>query len=107
MKTISPAFPHDDASRAALVFAGDLVIYRQVPALQSFVAVAAARLRDALDGLDPQRAHKTLAAEDYDQRIGDLRAMWRVDDEVLRAWTDIFHEVGLGACAAERSARQS
>ena len=95
LKIYSPAFPHDDASRAALVFAGDLVIYRQVPALQSFVALAAARLRDALDGLDPQRAHKTLAAEDYDQRIGDLRAMWRVDNVVLRAWTDIFHEVGL------------
>ena len=63
--------------------------------MQAMLDRAATRLHDALDGIDPQLAHETLAADDYGQRIGKLRAAWRSDEAVLRGWIDIFRDIGL------------
>ena len=90
-----PGFPHRDASRAASVFAGDLVIYREVSAIQPLLAFTKERLIAAFDGRDPPRAHQTLDPDEYGRRMGNLRAAWRHNDEVRRAWIDIFTDVGL------------
>ena len=90
-----PRRPHDDAARAAMVFAGHLVVYRRVPALQPLLALARTRLEAAFHGLDPPRAHRTLDPEEYGRRMKALRKAWRHDDAVRKAWIEAFRDVGL------------
>ena len=90
-----PPRPHSDAARAAMVFAGDLAVYRQVPALDPLLALARTRLEAAFDGLDPQRAHRSLDAGEYGRRMAALRKAWRHDDAVRLAWIEVFRDIGL------------
>ena len=90
-----PPRPHGDAARAAMVFAGDLAVYRRVPALRPLLALARTRLEAAFGGLDPERAHRSLDAGEYGRRMAALRKAWRHDDAVRAAWIDVFRDIGL------------
>lgn len=94
--TLAPqAFPQTDTARAARVFAGDLVVYRQVPALEGLRDLAVRRIEAAFQGRDPLRAHESLAPPDYQRRVKELHRAWRRCPEVRQAWRAVFRDVGL------------
>lgn len=95
MELTYPDRPHSDRERADLVFRGGLAIYRQVAALRPLLALATQHLTAAFGGIDPRFAHKKIAPADYDNRMGEVRATWRRNDDVRTGWTMVFDDIGL------------
>ena len=87
-------FPQSDAARADSVFAGHLVVYRQVAAMADLLGYARERLTAAFAPHDPPTAHAALPPDDYRNRIDELRHDWRRDRTVKQLWTALFGEVG-------------
>jgi hypothetical protein len=94
--TLSPqAFPQADPDRAARVFAGELLVYRQVPALDGLRDLAVRWIEAAFEPHDPPRAHEVVAPADYQERVAKLHRVWRHCPAVREAWRAVFLAVGL------------
>jgi hypothetical protein len=89
--------PLDDARRGELVFDGQLLVFKDPPALTAF--------RDRLDGLireafgthDPVLAQWEHTREDYLDRVHRLQRRVRVDSEVRRQFVDALTGTGANA----------
>lgn len=94
-----PAFvvtsePLDDAARSRRVFAGDILVFRRLPALVELCRHADAVLREAFGGLAPPSAHEHLPPHDYEARRRALRAAFGRDTEAQRLLDAALEQAG-------------
>ncbi len=69
--------PLDDTERAALLFAGHLLIYRNIPAMRQLIDETDQQLRHILGGLDPVFAQHQLSPEQFLQLTGEAQTAFR------------------------------
>ncbi|MCP4328475.1 MAG: hypothetical protein GY791_08580 [Alphaproteobacteria bacterium] len=93
MTVESIAFPEDDPARAARVFDGALVVYRQVAALAPLLTLARDHVEAVLGG-EPRTAHQRFTVGDYLDKVETLRRNWRSEGRVRALWIDILRAVG-------------
>jgi hypothetical protein len=92
---VEEPFPQADETRAERVLAGDLVVYRRVPAMMDLVDLARACIEDAFAGHPPPTAHLELRPGDYLDRCAAMRRAWRRDPRVRAHWAEAFEQVGV------------
>lgn len=87
--------PLTDGSRGPRLFSGEVLVFRQVPAARSLVALAQRRLRACFPEVEEvATAQHALSEETFLRRVVGLTADWRKDAEVAEAFTDLL--TGLG-----------
>lgn len=86
--------PHSDKDRAALVFNGAIVVYRQVDAVHRLVAYLKDRVWRGFAPEDPLTAERTLVGPTYRQTSMRLRKNIAADQETERLFRAVFLEVG-------------
>ncbi|WP_119167664.1 hypothetical protein [Algihabitans albus] len=87
--------PLSDALRGPRLFAGEVLIFRQVPAAQDLVALALRRLRSCFpETEDPATAQRVLAEAEFLKRVVALTAAWRKDPEVTVAFARLLTALG-------------
>lgn len=86
--------PLDDAARGARVYAGDILIFRRLPAMAELCRAADRLLREAFGGREPTTAHQRLPPPDYDARRRGLRPAFAGDGEVQRLLAEALRQTG-------------
>ncbi|WP_315982620.1 hypothetical protein [Aliamphritea spongicola] len=87
--------PISDAERAALLFAGHLLVYRQRPAMQRMIAYTRELLEDELQGLDPVTVQKHLSREEFLERVGAVQTRFRTSEDAKLIFFDVLRECGV------------
>lgn len=87
--------PISDAERAALLFAGHLLVYRQRPAMQRMIAYTRELLEDELPGLDPVTVQKHLSREEFLERVGAVQTRFRTSEDAKLIFFDVLRECGV------------
>ena len=77
MKIIQLDQPIDDPQRATHLFRGELLVFRQIPAMQQLIDRTDTLLRNRLGGLEPARAQHQLSPEDFLQLTGEAQSEFR------------------------------
>jgi len=77
MKIIQLDHPISDPQRAEQIFRGELLVFRQIPAMQQLIDRTDRLLRDKLGGLEPARAQHQLSPEDFLQLSGEAQSEFR------------------------------
>ena len=87
--------PLTDPSRGPRLFAGEVLVFRQVPAARTLVALAQQRLRVCFPEVeDAATAQHVLSEAEFLKRVLSLTADWRKDAEAARAFTDLLTALG-------------
>ena len=85
----------EDRQRRALVYNGDLLVFRGVAPLRELCEHTAALARDELRTRDPVHAHTEMAADDHAAAVGRLQLRYRADAEARRLLFATFEHVGV------------
>jgi len=80
-----------------LTLSGDLVIWRQVPALLALCAHADAMIRAGLQDAEPLTAETRIDGTDYVKRVRRLRAQFKDDAAITGGFKQAMIECGLAA----------
>lgn len=72
--------PVSDQERAERLFAGDLLIYRNIPTMSELVSYSDKHLREALDGRDPTTAQQHFSREAFIERTGKVQTAFRTSE---------------------------
>jgi len=80
------------------LFAGDILIFRNQPAIHALVAQADRMIRDAFPETAPQTITQAVARDPFVRRAAELRRAYGEDDQVLEGWRR-----ALGACGLNLS----
>lgn len=85
------------------VYAGDLLVVRNVPAMQVLVARFHEVLCDAFESQDPMHAQFALGREEWGRRALELRARFKRDETAREMTTSLFGQFGFdpGRTAAD------
>jgi hypothetical protein len=89
------ALPSDEIGR--LTLNGDLVVWRQLPALDKLCTVAEGMLRDGLQDDDPQTAETRIEGDVFVKRVRALRARFKEEPGIVAAFKQALSETGLDA----------
>lgn len=91
--SISP--PLDDAARGPRLFAGQILLFRQVPEALSLAKLADRRLRDAFPEADhPSEAQHALPEAEFLARTSACLAAWRKDAEAAAGYRRLLAALG-------------
>lgn len=88
--------PIETTEIGRLTLGGDLLVWRQVPALLELVRLSDARLRAGF-GVDPLQAEAHFSPDDYLKTVRRLRAAFKADDAINVAFKRALVEIGLAA----------
>ena len=77
------------------IFAGDILIFQHVPALNDLCQAIDRQVREGLDGVEPATAEARLAPDVFLGRVRGLRSKVRADRELLRLVGEAVAQVGL------------
>lgn len=86
--------PMDDLQRGAIVFGGDVIVFRNTPAMQDLRARSVSLIRAALEDDDPVTAHRRISPGDYALRAATLQMRHRKDPDIRTAWKDVLAQAG-------------
>jgi hypothetical protein len=86
--------PLDDVKRSEALFAGDLLIFKDVPPLRRFSELVGRLLREAF-GESPERAQFDLGADEFAARASDLAHRVRRDPDALGSFAEVLRHVGV------------
>jgi hypothetical protein len=86
--------PLDDELRSHALFAGDLLVFKDVAPLRRFSTLVGDLLRGTF-GDPPERAQFDLGPEEFAARASDLRRRLRRHSEALRAFSEVLRHVGV------------
>jgi hypothetical protein len=90
----------DDAARGPRLFAGEILLFRQVPEAHALAGLADRRLRAAFpETAHPVEAQHALPAAAFLEQLDRFVLAWRRDPEVARAYAALL--AGLGCAPAE------
>ena len=90
--------PLSEAERNARLYGGDILIFRGFPRVVECLDLLRARCLDYL-GDDPLQVHTHQSATAIEQRLDELRAALRRDDEINHAWREALAELGVDSDA--------
>ncbi|HWA43903.1 MAG TPA: hypothetical protein VHA10_11880 [Hypericibacter adhaerens] len=93
LETLDGALPAD--LLGARIFAGDILIFRQLPALRSLCRTIDEMVRAGLGDEDPERAETRLAPDLFLARVRALRSQVRADKALLRQIGEAVAQTGL------------
>ncbi len=98
MTTLSLDHSISDKERAERLFRGELLIYRNIDAMQALISYTDTLLRKHLDGIDPVTAQQYLAPDVFLNKMGKVQTIFRQSQEPK----DLFFAV-LEACGMDLS----
>ncbi len=84
-----------DEARAELLFAGNLLVYRQRPAMQRMIEFTRELLAETLQGLDPVTAQKHLSREVFLDKVGAVQTRFRTSEAAKLIFFDVLRECGV------------
>ena len=84
-----------DWQRSERLFSGELLIYRQRPAMHQLIALADQMLREALNGLEPSRAQARLSREQFLQLTGQVQAGFRRSEDARALFFEVLRQCGV------------
>jgi len=87
--------PICDRERSERLFSGELLIYRQIPAMLELIEQADARLRTALGGLEPDTAQHHLGRDEFLDRTGQVQTAFRKDPAMHALFFDVLKQCGV------------
>lgn len=85
----------DDQRRRELIYGGDLIVYKDVPATHELVAATDQLIREALDLPDPTLAHQQLDPAALAARLGPLQQRYRRHEEATALMRTALRQVGV------------
>jgi len=86
--------PLDDAQRREAVFAGDLLVFKDVSPLRRFSQLVGGLLREAFGG-SPEQAQFDLGTAEFAARASDLGRRLRRHSDALRSFREVLRHVGM------------
>lgn len=89
--TLDTPLPRDEL--AERLFAGELIVFRGLPAMGRLVEMTRARAEAAL-GRSPEAAHRVLELEELRARAGMLRQEFAAAEDLRSAFTEVFSALG-------------
>ncbi len=88
------AYPLSDRKRGDLIYAGKLVVFKDVPAVQALCSFSDSIVKQTF-GSDPQAAQFRLTCDEYLDMAADLRERFRRHREPKRLFAAALEEVGV------------
>jgi hypothetical protein len=85
----------DDQLRRELIYAGDLIVYKDVPAMRELAALTDRLLQDALGIPDPPLVHRRLDSARLADLLVPLRQRYRQDEEATALMRTALGQVGV------------
>ena len=81
------------------LYAGEILCFSALPAMQALVALARDHCERALAGIagDPTQVHAVLAPAEQVEHLGRLRRDYAQDGAVRARWRELFESIGLPA----------
>src|SRR5262245_34889822 len=93
LQIVRGALPREQIG--ARIFAGDILIFQQVPALKALCQAIDAMVREGLGDAAPETAETRLASDVFLSRVRALRGRVHADKALLRQFGDAIAQVGL------------
>lgn len=87
--------PISDAERAALLFAGNLLVFRQRPAMSRLIDFTSEMLAAELGSIDPVSAQQYLSPEEFLERTGRVQTAFRTSEQAKLLFFDVLRECGV------------
>jgi hypothetical protein len=83
-----------DKERADYLFAGDIIVYKQRPAMHELIQYCHKLLHQAL-GLDPVYAQKTLGKADFIAKTSQVQDSFKKDNKAKQLFFEVLRECGV------------
>lgn len=85
----------DDQQRSERLFSGELLIYKQVPAMLALIETADQQLRTALSGIYPPTAQQHLNRATFLQHTGAVQTAFRRDPAMRALFFKVLEQCGV------------
>ncbi|MGB0943462.1 MAG: hypothetical protein ACPGUE_13710 [Marinomonas sp.] len=85
----------NDKDRAELLFKGNLLVFKQRPAMLELIKVCQQQLERALSGLDPMFAQQALGQAEFIRITAQVQAKFKQDKDVRQLFFQVLEECGL------------
>lgn len=86
-----------DAGRGALVYAGRLIVFRNVAAMHELIAHAERNVRDFFGSRDPTTAQFSLSPHSYQERAARLQTQFEKDPDTAQLLACVLEQTGVHA----------
>jgi len=97
MRLTESNYPLNEQPRNQQVFNGQLLVFRQVPAMLELIAYTDQLLRQHLNDRDPISAQRVLTPQQYLQLMGEAQYHFRTSDAPKRLFFAALKQVGVDA----------
>lgn len=87
--------PISDQERSERLFSGELLIYRQIPAMLELIEQADIQLKEALDGLEPDTAQYHFDRDEFLNRTGQAQTAFRKDAGMRTLFFEVLKQCGV------------
>lgn len=84
-----------DRERSEILFRGDIIIYRNISAMQDLLAYSDCLLREVLNGLEPTTAQQQLSPEAFLKKTGKAQTLFRQSEHARQLFFAVLAECGL------------
>lgn len=84
-----------DQERSERLFTGELLVYRQIPAMLALIEQADSQLKAALDGLDPDQAQHHFERDEFLKRTGTVQTSFRKDPKMRQLFFEVLKQCGV------------
>ncbi|MBU2964259.1 hypothetical protein Q4508_13070 [Amphritea sp. 2_MG-2023] len=84
-----------DEQRSKIIFAGDLIVFQQLPAMLELCQYTDQLLSESLNGLYPEQAQYHLSEQDYRRFVADTQKRIQADDKAKAMFFHALQEAGL------------
>lgn len=88
-------YPLDDRKRGELIYAGTLLVFEKVPAMQKFCVFADALIKDAFGSVDPEKAQFHVSRDEYLSIAATLQKRFRQHTEPKKLFAATLEEIGV------------
>lgn len=87
--------PISDKERAKRCFKGELIIYKNVPAMHELITYADDLLSDAFTGIEPIEAQHHFWPEEFLQRSGNVQKVFRTNEQPKQLFFKALEQCGV------------
>ena len=87
--------PISDKERAERCFSGELLVFKNIPAMQAMIKYSDALLTDALGGIKATEAQQQFLPEEFLQRTGNAQAQFRNSQEAKTLFFNVLAQCGV------------
>ncbi len=84
-----------DKERADILFSGNIIIYKNVPAMSQVIAYADKLLGEKLRGIPPEDVQHHLSPEEFLHLTGEAQTIFRKDESVRGLFFDALRQCGV------------